>query len=306
MRSIKNKISVIITCYNRADKISNAIYSVLWQSYLVHEVIVVDDASVDGSVKVINAIQDPRVKLIEHKKNLGQNAAITSGLEQVTGDFVGFLDSDDIWLPSFCLEMIKEMNESVGFVYCWYLGGKRSMLSEDNSFAEVLSQGFLSSMITLLVDVRVLNQMNEPFPREFMHSQDDKFCFELAKITKFKLVPKELAVVIGSEDSMSRNFEAAALGWEQLLQSYEQITLKNCGPKTLAKHYFFLSARFARVRRFRKVVNYFKLGIFYLFQGGTVYCDHNSFQVLSRGVIDLNRQLLLSFNLVGRIRRALR
>ena len=302
MRSINKKISVVITCYNRANKISNAIYSVLWQSYPIHEVVVVDDASIDDSVAIITAIQDPRIRLVRHEKNLGQNAAITSGLAEVTGDYVGFLDSDDIWLPNFCFEMIKAFNDQVGFVYCWYLGGKRSMLSEKNSFAEVLSQGYLSSMITLLVDVRVLAKIAEPFPRSFKHSQDDKFCLELSKIAKFKLVPQELAVVLGSEDSMSRNFEAVAFGWEQLLISYKKTTLKYCGPKTFAKHCFFLSARFARVRKFKKTFYFFTSGVFHLFNKEKAHFDRNSFRILINGLVNLHVQILLSFKLIERIR----
>lgn len=93
-------VSVIIPTHDRAEFIGRAIDSVIKQSYPVLEIIVVDDASTDNTEEVINAIGDPRIRYIRHQKNYGGGIARNTGIEATTGEYVAFLDSDDIWLPN--------------------------------------------------------------------------------------------------------------------------------------------------------------------------------------------------------------
>lgn len=64
------------------------------------EVVVVDDASTDGTVAAVEAIDDPRVKVVRHAARSGASAARNAGLDAAEGDVIGFLDSDDEWLPN--------------------------------------------------------------------------------------------------------------------------------------------------------------------------------------------------------------
>ena len=90
-------ISVIVTCYNNQATIAEAIDSVLGQSHLPKQVIVVDDGSTDGSLAAISPFQD-RVTLITGR-NGGPSAARNRGLEAADGEWVAFLDGDDAWHP---------------------------------------------------------------------------------------------------------------------------------------------------------------------------------------------------------------
>ena len=92
-------ISVVIPAYNRADTIGLAVGSVLRQTVGDIEVIVVDDASSDGTVAALEAIGDERLRVIRHARNAGGAAARNTGLRAATGDWVAFQDSDDEWLP---------------------------------------------------------------------------------------------------------------------------------------------------------------------------------------------------------------
>ncbi len=90
-------ISVIIPTYNRAELVGAAVRSALGQTCPPYEVIVVDDGSTDGTAAVLAGF-DARVVVIR-QVNQGVSAARNAGIARATGDFVAFLDSDDVWEP---------------------------------------------------------------------------------------------------------------------------------------------------------------------------------------------------------------
>ena len=92
-------ISVIMPVYNRAATVRRAIDSVLGQDFADFELIVVDDASSDGSAEAVAAVADPRVKLVRLAANGGSNAARNRGIAAARAPLIAFLDSDDSYLP---------------------------------------------------------------------------------------------------------------------------------------------------------------------------------------------------------------
>jgi glycosyltransferase involved in cell wall biosynthesis len=90
--------SVILPTYNRADWLGQAIQSVLNQSFGDYELIIVDDGSTDNTKEVVKAIIDPRIKYY-YQENKERSAARNAGIIQATGEYICFLDSDDIYLP---------------------------------------------------------------------------------------------------------------------------------------------------------------------------------------------------------------
>ena len=92
------KVSIIIPVYNTADLIEKCVESVRRQTYKNLEIICVDDGSIDGSGEILDrmAERDPRI-LVIHQGNLGESRARNVGLRNSTGDYIGFLDSDD-WI----------------------------------------------------------------------------------------------------------------------------------------------------------------------------------------------------------------
>ncbi len=89
------KISIIISCYNRADFIQKCVESALLQTYTNIEVIVINDASTDNSLSILGQLTDERLKVISHTTNMGAGIARKTGIENATGDYIFFLDSDD-------------------------------------------------------------------------------------------------------------------------------------------------------------------------------------------------------------------
>lgn len=93
------KISVIIPTYNRARFVGASIESVLSQKYEHLELIIVDDGSTDNTKEVL-AFYENRIRVI-HQENRGVSQALNRGLAETKGEWIGFLDSDDEWLPGY-------------------------------------------------------------------------------------------------------------------------------------------------------------------------------------------------------------
>jgi glycosyltransferase involved in cell wall biosynthesis len=100
------RFSIIIPSYNRGYVVWKAIQSVQAQTFDDWELIVVDDGSTDDTAKVVAQFQDdPRIRSL-HQENAGANAARNAGLLAATGEFVGYLDSDDVLYPN-CLATVE-------------------------------------------------------------------------------------------------------------------------------------------------------------------------------------------------------
>jgi glycosyltransferase involved in cell wall biosynthesis len=92
LRETHLKVSVIIPAYNRSETIERAINSVLNQTFQGFEILIIDDASVDDTYKVVESIEDERIRYHRMSKNSGGGAARNEGIELSSGDFVAFLD----------------------------------------------------------------------------------------------------------------------------------------------------------------------------------------------------------------------
>jgi len=91
-------VSVIIPTYNYGRFVSEAIRSVQAQSYPELEIIVIDDGSEDNTREVLASIEDSRLRVF-HKANEGVSVARNTGIEMSNGEFMAFLDADDVWRP---------------------------------------------------------------------------------------------------------------------------------------------------------------------------------------------------------------
>lgn len=92
------RVSVVIPAHNAAGTLAATVSSVLQQSFTDFEVLIVDDGSGDQTYAVAKGVDDPRVSVIQ-QKNLGAAGARNSGIEAAAGDYIAFLDADDLWYP---------------------------------------------------------------------------------------------------------------------------------------------------------------------------------------------------------------
>ncbi|MCH8010873.1 MAG: glycosyltransferase family 2 protein [Candidatus Marinimicrobia bacterium] len=94
---MKETVSVIIPTFNRSSLLQRALDSVLSQTICPHEIIVVDDGSTDETAVLVE--QEYPVIIYFHQSNKGVSAARNRGIREASGDWIAFLDSDDMWLP---------------------------------------------------------------------------------------------------------------------------------------------------------------------------------------------------------------
>src|ERR1017187_6172907 len=94
------RFSVVIAAFEAERTVASAVNSALAQTRTDLEVIVVDDGSSDRTAAVVGQITDHRVQLLR-QANAGPSAARNVGISATRGDYVAFLDSDDLWLPRY-------------------------------------------------------------------------------------------------------------------------------------------------------------------------------------------------------------
>jgi glycosyltransferase involved in cell wall biosynthesis len=113
MSASSPRVSAIVPAYNAARTIAQTLESALTQTMSDLEVIVVDDGSADATGAVVENIADPRVQLMS-QTNAGVATARNTGIAQARGEWVAFLDSDDIWLPNKLQRQLELMTAMPG------------------------------------------------------------------------------------------------------------------------------------------------------------------------------------------------
>jgi len=112
------KVSVIIPAYGVEKYIATTVQSVLDQTYKNYELLIIDDGSPDRSIEICQKFTNPRIKII-HQANRGLAGARNTGIRHAQGEYLAFLDGDDLWLPEKLEKQIAHLENSpavgVGF-----------------------------------------------------------------------------------------------------------------------------------------------------------------------------------------------
>ncbi len=147
-----SKISIIVPIYNIEKFLPRCLDSIMSQTYRDLEIILVDDGSTDSSGKIADryAKKDSRIKVI-HQVNSGVSVARNQGLDQATGDYIGFIDGDDYVEPDMYEILMQIINEyHVDIAHCgyqmvypsrvdyYYNSGEKIKLSHDEGLFELL------------------------------------------------------------------------------------------------------------------------------------------------------------------------
>lgn len=115
-------ITILIPNYNGSKWISQCIESAVSQEYLNYDILIIDDASIDNSLEIIESYQKkyPKIKLLKNETNLGVSSTRNKGVREATSEYIAFLDSDDTvskkWLTKI---MSKIHQDNLDICGCW-------------------------------------------------------------------------------------------------------------------------------------------------------------------------------------------
>jgi len=153
-------VSVILPVYNAEDYISDAIQSVLNQTYTDWELIVVDDGSTDQTKKVINPfLEDDRIRYF-YQENGGQGSARNKGIERAKGIYLALLDADDVWKDDKLqsqLNIILREDASLVFSKLCCIGSNGKHLNKNKGSGSGSYQGFSALFLLAGGYISVLN-----------------------------------------------------------------------------------------------------------------------------------------------------
>ena len=210
------KVSIIIPTYNSENTVEETIASVQKQSLTDWELIIIDDGSQDDTVRVVRDIAESRIKLFVYE-NGGVSVARNRGLAQAQGEYIAFLDADDLWDSDKLALQIKALdsNPQAQVVYSWtnYIDERGKLLFpgprfsyQGNVFKQLLQKNFLLNASNILVRRDVL-KLVPGFDPDFTYAADWDFYLRLAKNFNFVLVPKYQTYYRQSANSMSTKIE---------------------------------------------------------------------------------------------------
>ena len=193
---MSSKISVIIPVYNAESTIGNILEKLTTQEYDNIEVVAVNDGSKDDSLKVLGryARKDKRVVVVD-KKNGGAGAARNTGLESATGDFVTFIDSDDIIDSNLIVELASRIADNIDFVVCgMQLNGQditapNEVIFGSNNIAQyvlksLLTRNLLYGPCCKLFRRELIVKNHIAFPVDIKYGEDTIFVLQYLGVTK--------------------------------------------------------------------------------------------------------------------------
>lgn len=145
-QSYKELVSIIMPAYNAATFIQETIQSVINQTYQNWELLIVDDASTDNTIDKIRSLEDHRIKLIPLAKNSGAAIARNTAIAQAKGEYLAFLDSDDLWVPDKLERQLAFMKEHGYLFTCTEHG----VLEENGEISKIKTVKLQASYMDIL------------------------------------------------------------------------------------------------------------------------------------------------------------
>ena len=225
-------ISVIVPVYNGEKTIRETIESVFNQSFSDFEIIVINDGSQDSTLDVLASIQDPRLKVFSYP-NSGVSASRNRGFSHTVGEFIAFLDADDLWTPNKLEAQLAALqdNPNAAVAYSWtdfidetsqFLRPGPHFTISGDVYAELLRGNFLANGSNPLIRRQALIEVGS-FDESLPPSEDWDIYLRLAAHYHFIAVPFSQILYRVSTNSQSSNvFKQEAASLKFIERAYAQ------------------------------------------------------------------------------------
>lgn len=263
-------VSIIIPAYNAESFIQETLFSIVQQTYQKIEIIVVDDGSKDNTNNLIKsfALSDSRITVMS-QSNSGVSAARNLGIEKSKGEFIAFIDADDIYSPCAIEKLTSTMlqaDDSVGVVYGWTaridektsLTGKfTTPQSSGNIYQEILRNDFVAS--ATLVRKKCIDRVGNFNCSMRFGCEDWDFYLRLSEHYLYKAIPEFIYGYREVYDSTTYNCSKMEHGYQQYIA---EACKRNTEISTevvnsiLASSFLYLSSKNRAERKFLDSIKY--------------------------------------------------
>lgn len=245
-------ISVVIPVYNGEKTIRQTLESVLNQTFTDFEVIVINDGSQDTTLEIVANIADPRLKVFSYP-NAGQAASRNRGLSQARGEFIAFLDADDLWTSDKLEAQLRVLQENpqAAVAYSWsdcidesgnFLREASHRTVNGDVYAKLLLTDFLDNGSNPLIRRQAITEVGG-FDESLLPAEDWDMWLRLAARYHFVAVPYPQVLYRQSANSESSNvlrLELACLRVIQRTFTQAPDSLQHLKKPSLANLYKYL------------------------------------------------------------------
>lgn len=225
-------ISVIIPVYNGANTIRETVLSVLNQTITDFEIIIINDGSQDATLEIVARIPDPRITIFSFP-NAGLAVSRNRGIDRANGDYLAFLDADDLWATNKLEAQLAALkaHPEAAVAYSWtdcideqgqFLRQSAHATASGNVQANLLLANFISSGSNIFVRKQAVLEIGG-FDESLSNAQDWDLWLRLASRYEFVPVPETQVFYRVSTHSMSRNVLGLEVSMQKVIQrSFEQ------------------------------------------------------------------------------------
>ncbi len=207
-------VSVIINCHNSEKYLEETLKSVVTQTYKKWELIFYDNKSTDNSFKIFKSFKEKRFRYFKSKRFKKLGEARKDALLKARGDYIAFLDADDIWKKNKLKIQLNYFNdENIGFTISnsvfFNKNNEKNFYPDKKKFNKSvfydLIENYFISFDTVIIKTSKLNELNKKLDKKFNIIHDLDLIIRLSKICEMNYVPQTLSKWRMRKDSLSYN-----------------------------------------------------------------------------------------------------
>jgi glycosyltransferase involved in cell wall biosynthesis len=203
------RVTVLMPVYNVSAYVSEAVESVLNQTYTDFELIIIDDGSTDDTLQKVNAFHDQRIRVVRHERNIGYVHALNQGIRMAQGEFIARMDGDDICLPERFARQVEYLDRHFDVGVC---GANVQLLNTGEVWAysrdhhELKVRLLFNSCFAhpaVMMRKHILTKHNLYYDIDYQYAEDYELWVRLSDFTHLSNVPEVLLLYRQHEAQVS-------------------------------------------------------------------------------------------------------
>ena len=266
------KVSIIMPAYNSAETISEAVLSILSQTFTHWELLIINDGSSDNTLEIANGFTDERISVLSHD-NCGVAKTRNCGIKAATGELIAFLDADDLWLPEKLQAQVTCFaagNENLGLVHHNYIEfgdfGERlpgclkhckGLALAGNVWQDLMIVNFIGTLSVMATKTAI--EQAGGFDESLNGPEDWDLWLKIAKDNEIEYFPQPMALYRQHEGGISKDYRPYAAQLYRVLERHLlQFGDKPSQARGLWLHNRHMAHGFARAGQKKQAIKHLK------------------------------------------------